>query len=89
MVATPSPLPLDELHAEWIGTGLVTADKAVLQTNPAMDPVRKRLFLVAFDAVALLERRKGWVRVVFLDSDGKPASGWVPDDTLVTLPESR
>lgn len=89
MVVTPSPLPLDELHAEWIGTGLVTPDKLVLQNNPAMDPARKRPFLVAFDAVAVLERRRDWVRVVYLDGVGKPASGWVPADTLVTSPESR
>jgi hypothetical protein len=86
MVAKPFPLPADERHADWIGVGLITSEKVVLQANPKVDLKKSRPFIVEFDSVAILERRPGWMRVMYLGGGDKPASGWVTDAAVAASP---
>ena len=87
--AEPYGLALDEVHDEWKGVGLVTAGRAVLRPAPIDDPQPTRPDLVRYDAVAVLERRKGWVHVVHLGESEQLASGWLCKDELETTPAER
>lgn len=87
MVDAPYGLIFDEPHANWIGTGLVTAERAILFPEPIEAAARRRPYLVAFDPVAVLERRPGWTRVEYIDGSTKPAAGWVRDgDVALSAP---
>ncbi len=72
MKDAPYGLLFDEPHPDWIGAGLVTAERAILHPEPAEAAGRKRPYLVAFDPVAVLARRPGWVRVAYLDGAAGP-----------------
>jgi hypothetical protein len=63
----------------------VTARRAVLRTEPGPAPARGP-YLVAYDPVAVLERRAGWVRVRY-QSGKAPVEGWLPTtDLAVAMP---
>ncbi|MEE7465479.1 hypothetical protein MFUR16E_32060 [Methylobacterium fujisawaense] len=56
--------------------GLVTARRAALRSESGPAP-RRGPYLVANDPVAVLDRREGWVRVLY--QNGKAAvTGWLP-----------
>lgn len=73
----PYDLLLDEQRANWIGAGLVTAERAILHPSPTDAPGRKRPYLVRFDPVAVLARRPGWIHVEYLESADGPVTGWL------------
>ncbi|ALN75013.1 hypothetical protein [Aureimonas sp. AU20] len=79
MKDAPYELHLDERRADWIGAGLVTAERAILHPEPIDAPGRKRPYLVQFDPVAVLSQRPGWVRVEYLAAAGGPVTGWLRD----------
>ncbi len=77
---------LEEARPDWIGVGLVTAERTVLHRSPAEEAGRERPYLVEWDAVAVLERREDWVHVEYVESD-TPARGWVkPSDLALAFP---
>lgn len=75
-------LSFDEPRVGWIGAGLVTAKRAVLQAKPKPRSRKTRPYLVEFDAIAVLEQRPGWVRVEYLGSEGRPIRGWLQDSEV-------
>lgn len=87
MKDAPYGLIFDETHANWIGMGLVTRERAILYPEPVEATGRKRPYLVEFDPVAVVKRRPGWTRVEYLDGAAKPATGWVRDgDVALSAP---
>jgi hypothetical protein len=80
MTAGPYRLGAQDRRPEWIGAGLVTAQKAVLRPGPHDDPKRTRPYLVEIDAFAILEQRDGWVRIAFVGTHGPPTIGWLRSD---------
>ncbi|WP_043759043.1 hypothetical protein [Methylobacterium sp. XJLW] len=85
MVDKPYTLPREVQEGEarpenWRGVGLVTARRAALRTELGQAP-RRTPYLVADDAVVVLERREGWVRALY--QGGKaPVVGWLPATDL-------
>lgn len=90
MVAKPFALTREASQAGeeargWAGVGLVTARRAVLRPEPGPVP-RRGPYLVANDPVAVLERREGWVRVLYQGGQ-TPVTGWLPAaDLAVEVP---
>ena len=71
----------------WIGVAMVRSRQAVLHAAPAADN-RHAPYLVAFNAVAVLARQPGWVKVRYL-GNVKPITGWLRDSDLVANPWPR
>ncbi len=82
MTDAPYALTFDEPRANWIGTGLVTAERAILHPEPVERPARERPYLVRLDPVAILARRPGWSRVEYLEAGPRPVTGWLRDGDL-------
>ncbi len=82
MKAAPYTLVLDEPRAEWIGAGLVTAERAVLRGKPDGRSRLTRPYLTKFDAIAILERRPGWVRAQYLGANRGTVSGWLRESEV-------
>ncbi|HTJ63937.1 MAG TPA: hypothetical protein VL899_09010 [Alphaproteobacteria bacterium] len=79
MTGDPFTETLSTRADHWIGVGMVSARRAVLQPMPAASP-RRKPYLVQYDPVVILERKPGWVRVVY---DGeKPVTGWLAQSDL-------
>lgn len=86
----PYDLLLDEERNDWIGAGLVTAERAVLRPEPVDAPGRTRPYLVRFDPVAVLARQPGWVRVEYLEAADGRVTGWLrEDDVALSAPPRR
>ncbi|RIY01428.1 hypothetical protein D3218_08725 [Aureimonas flava] len=84
----PYDLLLDEPRADWIGAGLVTAERAILRPSPSDAPGSRRPYLVRFDPVAVLARRPGWIHVEYLEAAGGRVTGWLREAD-VTLSAAR
>jgi hypothetical protein len=82
MKAAPYTLSLDEPREDWIGAGLVTAKRAVLRGKLDEESRQTRPYLVEFDAIAILERRPGWVRAEYLGAERDAVSGWLRDSEV-------
>jgi hypothetical protein len=82
MKAAPYTLSLDEPREDWIGAGLVTAKRAVLRRKLDERSRQTRPYLVEFDAIAILERRPGWVRAEYLGAERGTVSGWLRDSEV-------
>jgi hypothetical protein len=82
MVGQIYPLTLDARHDDWIGTGIVTAARAVLRPKPIETPKTKHPYLVKFDPFAILESQHGWVRIAYLGETERLVSGWVREDEV-------
>jgi hypothetical protein len=82
MVREPFPIEFLDAQPDWIDVGLVTAERAILQTDPAPDAQRSRPYLVEFDAIAALERRDGWTLVEYRGEDDRVTKGWLPDSDI-------
>ncbi|MCO6393042.1 hypothetical protein GTW25_18640 [Aliihoeflea aestuarii] len=72
---------LEEAHPDWIGVGLVAAERAVLYPEPTEDADRERPYLIEWQAVAVLQQRESWVQVEYVAVE--PAiRGWVKSSDL-------
>lgn len=78
----PFTLDLDEPRVDWVGAGLVTAKRAILRDEPDTRSRQKRPYLVEFDAIAVLEKRPGWVQAEYLGSGSRPITGWLRDSEV-------
>ncbi|MFJ7440141.1 hypothetical protein ACIQW5_21030 [Methylorubrum thiocyanatum] len=81
MVGQPFTLTRETPGAEvdpegWRDVGLVTARRASLRPEPGPAP-RRGPYLVASDPVAVLDRREGWVRVLYQGGEAA-VTGWLP-----------
>lgn len=59
----------------WIGVGLIASRHAPLRSAPGAAAPAKP-YLVEGDAVAILARRPGWVRVRYVQTEN-PVEGWL------------
>lgn len=75
----PYDLLLDETRDDWVGAGLVTAERTVLHPDLLDDPGRRRPYLVRFDPVAVLARQPGWISVEYLEASEGRVTGWLRD----------
>ena len=82
MTGSDFTLSLSQAGNGWIGVALVQSRQAVLHAAPTAD-TRHVPYLVAYDAVAVLARQPGWVKVRYFGND-KPVTGWLRDSDLVT-----
>lgn len=73
MVDQPFKADLDKPAKGWTGVALVTAKRAVLRPSPGV--AGKAPYVVDGDAVGVLERRAGWLRVAYVGE--KTVTGWV------------
>jgi hypothetical protein len=73
MVDQPFTTDLVTAGKGWTGVALVTSARAVLRKAPGA--VAKAPYIVDGDAVGILERRPGWLRVAYLGE--KTVTGWV------------
>ncbi|KHL25502.1 hypothetical protein PK98_02090 [Croceibacterium mercuriale] len=63
-------------HPDWIGAGLVTAERAVLHPEPQATSGRRTPYLVAWNAVAIIAERGAWVQVEYVGGK-QPVRGWL------------
>ena len=70
---------LQESGRDWVGVGMVKDKRAVLHAGPN-DDARRVPYLVAYDAVAVLSRRPGWVQVRYYGE--KQVTGWLRTSQL-------
>lgn len=75
MVRQPFEIGLSRAARGWIGVGLVESPRAAFHPAPGASTPRAP-YVVASDAVAVLERRGGWVRASFLGGR-RPVTGWL------------
>lgn len=80
MVGQPYEMARDEEGSGWVGVALVTAKRATFRPAPSAAAPRAP-YLVAFDPVAILEQRDGWVRALYRGG-AKPVTGWLPAGDL-------
>jgi len=73
MVDQPFKADLAKPAKGWIGVALVTARRAVLRPSPGA--AGKVPYVVDGDAVGVLERRAGWLRVAYAGE--KTVTGWL------------
>ena len=66
----------------WIGVGMVSAKRAVVQPTPAAS-ARRKPYLIQYDPVTILERQPGWVRVIYRGG-GTPITGWLQQSDLAS-----
>ncbi|SAI58011.1 Uncharacterised protein [Bordetella ansorpii] len=85
MVSEPYVLDLDDRQPAWIGAGVVSAKKTVLQKGPQRDAQRSKPYLVKFDAFAVLQRQGDWLQVQFVGGN-KPVTGWVRASDVMLAP---
>jgi hypothetical protein len=83
--------PLTELLSargkNWIGVGMVSADRAVLRPTPAATS-RRTPYLVHFDPMVILQRQRAWVQLTSLG--GKtPVTGWLQKSDRAPQTASR
>lgn len=73
MVDRPFKADLGKPAKGWTGVALVTARRAVLRPSPGA--AAKAPYVVDGDAVGVLERRAGWLRVAYAGE--KTVTGWL------------
>ncbi|WP_182422388.1 hypothetical protein [Aureimonas sp. ME7] len=89
MKGAPYDLLLDERREDWIGAGLVAAERAILHPSPTNAPGRSRPYLVRFDPVAVLAQRPGWIHVEYLEATDRPVTGWLREADVVLSAAAR
>lgn len=73
MVDKPFTTDLVTAGKGWTGVALVTAKRAVLRATPGA--AARAPYIVEGDAVGILERRPGWLRIAYLGE--RTVTGWV------------
>ena len=81
MVRSDFTLDREQDGTAWIAVRMVQAKRAVLHATPGADE-RRTPYLVAYDPVAVLAARPGWLQVRFYGG-AKPVTGWLRRSELV------